>query len=169
MSIHVSNCNINSSPSMKANKDRWGDCTQEDNGGCDANDPLKHSFGSVFNRDSGGVYAMEWTSYHVRIYFFPRDQIPSGNSGPLGSNPDPSTWGTPTTSFEGNGCNWDNHIKNQRIVINTDFCGTWASGTWQSSGCAGSTGVDTCEEFVRDNPKAFTDAFWTFNALKVYQ
>lgn len=63
MSLHVSkqqgDCEISKSAAMKATQDRWGDCNQEDNQGCDANDPLLHSFGSVFNRDNGGVYASE--------------------------------------------------------------------------------------------------------------
>jgi hypothetical protein len=41
-------------------------------------------------------------------------------------------------------------------------------GTWQSSGRADNTSVNTWEEFVRDNPKAFSDAYWTFNSLKAY-
>jgi len=96
MSLHVSNqqgkCNIASSVPMKAKQDRWNDCTQG-RGGCDANDPLKHSFGSVFNRDNGGVYAMEWANNHIKIFFFPRDAIPSGDSGPLGNHPDPKHMG----------------------------------------------------------------------------
>jgi hypothetical protein len=110
---------------------------------------------------------MEWTASHIRVYFFPRSSIPSGDSGPLGKSPDPSKWGQPASSFEG--CDFNAHVKEQRIIINTDFCGTWASGTWTSSGCAASTGVGDCETYVRNNPAAFKDAFWTFNGLKVFQ
>ena len=112
---------------------------------------------------------MELTSTYIRVYFFPCDQIPSRNTSPVGNNPDPSSWRTPTTSFEGGGCSLDNHVKNQRVAINADLCRTWISGIWQRGGYATSTGVDTCEEYVRDNPKVSTDAFWTFNSLKVYQ
>ncbi|TAQ88813.1 hypothetical protein B7494_g2862 [Chlorociboria aeruginascens] len=174
MSLHVSKqqgaCTISTSPSMTATKDRWGDCTQENTGGCDANDFSPQSFGTAFNTNGGGIYALDWTSSYIHIYFFPRSSsIPSGPSGPLGAAPDPSKWGTPATSFEGSGCNLDNHVKNQHIIINTDFCGDWASGTWSSSGCAASTGVSTCQEYVQDNPTAFTSAFWTFNSLSVFQ
>ncbi|KAF4335377.1 Concanavalin A-like lectin glucanases superfamily [Fusarium beomiforme] len=125
MSLHISNkqgsCVASSSSQMTAKKDRWGDCTQEAQGGCDANDPRTTFFGSGFNNNGGGVYAMEWTASHVRIWFFPRNSIPNGTSGPLGSSPVPSRWGTPTTSFEG--CDFDAHIKKQHIVIDTTFCG----------------------------------------------
>jgi hypothetical protein len=29
--------------------------------------------------------------------------------------------------------------------------------------------VGDCETYVRNNPAAFKDAFWTFNGLKVFQ
>jgi hypothetical protein len=172
MSLHVSNqqgkCNIATSVSMKAKRDRWNDCTHEGQGGCDANDPLKHSFGSVFNQDNGGVYAMEWANNRIKTFFFPRDGIPSGDSGPLGNHPHPSTWGTPTTDF-GRSCDLQAHVKNQRIVINTDFCGDWAGDDWSRSGCAASTGESTCKAYVQKNPSAFTNAFWTFKSLQVFQ
>ncbi|RAL15908.1 uncharacterized protein BO97DRAFT_458901 [Aspergillus homomorphus CBS 101889] len=175
MSLHVSEkqgqCSIAPNPSMTATKDRWGNCAEEVNGGCEANDPRTNSFGSGFNNNGGGVYAMEWTTQAVRIWFFPRGSIPSGNSGPLGASPDPNTWGTPTTNFQskdGSGCDMSSHIRNQRIVIDTTFCGTWASGTWSSSGCASKTGYSSCEDYVKNVPGDFKYAFWTFKSLKAY-
>lgn len=172
MSLHVSQnqgqCQVKASPSMTAVKDRWGNCSQESNGGCDANDPRPNSFGSGFNNNGGGVYAMEWTANYVRVWFFTRNSIPSGSGGPLGANPSPSSWGTPTTSFEGSGCDFNAHIKKQRIIFDTTFCGDWASGTWESSGCKSSTGYSTCQAYVQNQPSQFTTAFWTVNSLKVF-
>ncbi|KAK5993529.1 putative endo-1,3(4)-beta-glucanase [Cladobotryum mycophilum] len=171
MSLHVSNhqgvCDVSSSAAMTASKDRWGDCNQESKGGCDANDPRSNSFGKGFNNNGGGVYAMEWTSSHVRVWFFPRNSIPGGDNGPLGNNPNPGSWGTPATSFEGN-CDFSKHISQQRIIIDTTFCGAWASGTWASSGCKAQTGYDSCQAYVQNKPKDFSSAFWTFKSLKVY-
>ncbi|PYH98009.1 hypothetical protein BO71DRAFT_438425 [Aspergillus ellipticus CBS 707.79] len=175
MSLHISKtqgeCVIRSDTSMIAARGRWGDCTEEDTRGCDANDPRTNSFGTGFNYNGGGVYAMEWKAEWVRIWVFPRSEIPSGASGPLGSSPDPSAWGTPTTSFEsqhGADCNLSTHVRNQRIIIDTTFCGQWASGTWLISGCAASTGYSTCEAYVKDVPTAFRHAFWTINSVKTY-
>ncbi|KAJ5577981.1 uncharacterized protein N7459_006945 [Penicillium hispanicum] len=175
MSLHVSKdqgrCTISTGANMTAKEGRWGDCTEEDTGGCDATDSRTTSFGAGFNNDNGGVYAMEWTAVYVRIWFFPRSAIPSGDSGPLGSSPDPTSWGTPTTSFHSQhetGCDMSEHIKNQRIIIDTTFCGTWAGDDWEGSGCAASTGSSTCEDYVKNNPSAFTDAFWTFDSIQVF-
>jgi hypothetical protein len=175
MSLHVSSaqgqCQIDQNADMTASKDRWGDCNEEDTEGCDANDPRTNSFGSGFNDNSGGVYAMEWAVDHVKIWFFPRDSIPDDSGGPLGDSPDPTTWGSPTTAFDsqdGTGCDMSAHIKNQRIVIDTTFCGAWASGTWDSSGCASSTGYGSCEDYVQNKPGDFVSAFWTFNSMRVF-
>ena len=137
-------------------------------GECDANDPLKHSFGSVFNRDNRGVYAMEWANNHIKIFFFPRDAIPSSDSEPLGNHPDYSTWGTPTTDFSGS-CDLQAHVKKRRIAINTDFCGDWDGDDWSRSDRAASTGESTCKAYVQKNPSAFTNAFWTFTSVQVFQ
>lgn len=174
MSLHVSEnqgqCKIAPNPPMKAQKDRWDNCLEEQTGGCDANDNNAKAFGRGFNDNKGGVYAMEWTGDHVHIWFWERQDVPTDNNGPLGQSPNPSTWGTPITAFDsenGTGCDMTKHIKNQRIVINTDLCGRWAEGTW-GNGCKQVTGKKTCKEYVRDVPQDFSTAYWTFNSLKVY-
>lgn len=79
------------------------------------------SYGDGFNNANGGVYAVEWTSDAINIWFFSRNNVPAGISG---SAPDPSTWGNPTASFQGgSGCNIDDHFKNHNLVFDTTFCG----------------------------------------------
>ncbi|PWY79323.1 glycoside hydrolase [Aspergillus heteromorphus CBS 117.55] len=154
-----------------ANRERGGNCAEEDTDGCDANDPRPTSFETAFNNNGGGVYAMEWKPDWMRVWCFPGNDMPSGTSGPLGPSPDPNTWGPPTTSFDsryGTDCSMVTHIKEQRIIIDTTFCGQWASVTWSSSGYAASTGYSTCEAYVKDVPSAFRDAFWTFKLVKTY-
>ncbi|KAH3950427.1 hypothetical protein HBI56_233500 [Parastagonospora nodorum] len=174
ISIHVSDkqgrCYVDPNIDQTAERDRFTECSEETNLGCNVNDRRENSFGSGFNNNNGGVYAMEWTAWAVKVWFFPRDSIPTGDHGPLGSWPEPSEWGTPTSVFrssEGDGCDLNKHFKNQKIVINTTFCG-WASAAWESSGCKASTGWEKCEEYVWWNWSAFGDAFWTFNSLKVF-
>lgn len=73
------------------------------------------SYGTSFNDNGGGVYAMEWTSDLINIYFFPRDAIPADITS---GNPDPSGWGLPTANFEsqyGN-CDIDANFPAQTIV-----------------------------------------------------
>lgn len=55
-----------------------------------------------------------------------------------------------------------------RLVIDTTFCGAWAGEAWATSlGC--SALAPMCEKYVAKNPKAFRDAFWLVEKVKVYE
>jgi len=80
--------------------------------GCGIQNQDKESYGSGFNSAGGGVYATEWTSNDINVWFFSRRNIPSDIAS---GNPDPMSWGPPVAQFQGN-CNIDAHFKNQQIV-----------------------------------------------------
>lgn len=149
-SISTSNCDVNAAG-------------QAMNAGCGIATSDKSSYGNGLNAINGGVYATEWTSDVIRIWFFPRSSIPSD----LGSTPDPSSWGMPLASFPGTSCNIDANFKDHQIVFDTTFCGAWAGTVWsQDPTC--SAKAPTCQEFVQNHPEAFAEAFWTINSLKVF-
>lgn len=135
-----------------------------DNQGCQIVDNSQGSYGSSFNANGGGVYAMDWTSTGISMYFFPRGSVPQDATG---DSPNPASWGTPVAHFSG-GCDISSAFTNQQIVFDTTFCGDWAGKVWDGSTCASQHG-GTCENFVANNPSAFKDAYWSINALKVYQ
>lgn len=137
---------------------------QANNAGCAILTPNSASYGAGFNEGQGGVYATEWTSSHISIWFFPRSAIPSDIST---GTPNPSNWGSPVASFTG-GCDIDNFFESHQIVFDTTFCGDWAGNVWSSDSVCGSK-APTCESFVQNNPSAFADAYWSVNSLKVYQ
>lgn len=150
-SVKTSNCDVDAAGQGK-------------NVGCSITTPDSKTYGTGFNQNGGGVYATEWTGESISVYFFPRGSIPSDiDSG----SPDPSTWGAPVSKFSG-GCDFANKFTNQQIVFDTTFCGDWAGAVWEGSTCAAQT-KETCENFVANNPAAFKEAYWTINALKVYQ
>ncbi|EEQ86361.1 hypothetical protein RJZ56_006804 [Blastomyces dermatitidis] len=135
---------------------------QPSNQGCLFRAPSATSYGTAFNSIGGGVYATEWTSDSISVWFFPRYQIPSNIND---ENPDPSTWPRPIAHFTG--CEFDKFFQEQRIIFNTAFCGDWAKATWNENGCA--AGGRTCEDYVKNNPWAFSEAFWSINYMKVFQ
>ena len=165
---------------------------QEKNVGCSIKAPEPAAFkgtatyGTSFNKAGGGVYAMEWTDSSISVWFFPRNSSgisaltssspsapPSSSSEPLNSTSgpqtlDPSTFGTPLAKFSGTGCDFTERFKDLKIIFDTTFCGEWAGKVWDDS-CAASTGVKTCEEYVRDNPQVFADAYWEVKGLRWYQ
>ena len=95
----TSNCDVNAP-------------NQATNAGCSIDAQSSQTYGAGFNAKGGGVYATEWTSNAVSIFFFPRGSIPSDISS---GNPNPSGWGSPMASFAGS-CNIDQHVLNQQIV-----------------------------------------------------
>ncbi|KAL9045651.1 MAG: hypothetical protein Q9214_001335 [Letrouitia sp. 1 TL-2023] len=132
--------------------------------GCGTDPENSQSYGDGFNQNKGGIYALEWTSDALNIWFFPRGSEPKGI---LGDAPDPANWGQPTANFQGDsGCTIDDHFRDQNIVFDTTFCGDWAGKTWADDGCS-SKGA-TCQDYVMNNPQDFAEAYWEVNALKVY-
>ena len=83
--------------------------------GCSVRDkPGTPSYGTEFNRIGGGVFATLWTSAGVKIWFFPRGNIPED----IGSGkPKPEGWREPNADFVGGkGCEFDKHFRDHRIV-----------------------------------------------------
>lgn len=146
---------------------------QPENSGCAISSYNPQSYGVGLNANGGAVYAMQWTSNAITIWFFPRDKIPAdvarsiipGDTNP--GSPDPTKWGRPVAHFCGDGCNIDQHFKDMKLVINTAFCGDWAGNTWDASSCKAK--APTCNEYVAKNPQAFVDAYWLINDIKVFE
>lgn len=136
---------------------------QSTNAGCQIDTPNTATYGSGFNANGGGVYAMEWTTEAISVYFFQRGSIPSDISS---GSPNPSGWGTPVAQFSGS-CDIPSFFSDNQLVFDNTFCGDWAGATWSTSGCA-STQYPTCESFVQNNPSAFQNSYWQINSLQVF-
>ncbi|KAF7134188.1 hypothetical protein CNMCM5793_005867 [Aspergillus hiratsukae] len=137
---------------------------QAENAGCGIADPSSQTYGSGFNSAGGGVYATEWTSDGISIWFFGRGGIPGDISA---GAPNPSGWGTPVAKFAAGSCDFEEHFREMQIIFDTTFCGAWAGAVWGSGSCAS---IDSsCEDYVANNPSAFAGAYWEINSLKVYQ
>jgi hypothetical protein len=141
--LTTSNCDVNAP-------------NQANNAGCSIKDNSDLSFGVGFNKNGGGVYVTEWTSDFIKIWFFPRGQIPADIQS-----------GSPTSLFTGN-FDIDTHFKDLRLVFDTTFCGDFAGEAFSSSPTCASKAA-TCDEFVQNNPSAFAEAYWLVNSVRVFQ
>jgi len=147
-SVKGTNCDVKASP---------------DNAGCQITTINQQTYGPGFNDNKGGVYATQWTSSSIQIFFFPRGSIPSDITD---GSPNPSSWGKPLANFQG-GCDISKSFQDLQIVFDITFCGDWAGGSaWSQSSCATH---GTCQTYVQTNAANFDDVFWTVNSLKVYQ
>lgn len=138
---------------------------QKINAGCGVLSSDTTNFGAGFNNIGGGVYATEWNASAISIWFFPRQNIPANLVG--NAVPSPTAWGTPLAHYASGNCDMDKHFQNMNLVFDTTFCGQWAGQDWEESSCKAKAG--TCEAFVRQNPSAFTEAYWLVNSVKVFQ
>ncbi|EPS45592.1 hypothetical protein H072_413 [Dactylellina haptotyla CBS 200.50] len=120
-------------------------------------------YGAEFNNNGGGVYAMEWRTAGIRVWFFSRNQIPLDI---MFGMPDPSGWGTATADFPSTKCDINSHFQNHRIIINISLCGDWAGAENVYVGEYNCPGA--CAEFVARYPEAFQQAYWAINSIKVY-
>ncbi|KAL9109743.1 MAG: hypothetical protein Q9227_005612 [Pyrenula ochraceoflavens] len=114
------------------------------------------SYGQQFNDQKGGVFAMEWTSDYIRVWSFAAGGVPPDITA--GTSPDPTGWGIPKANFQG-ACSIDDHFRNHKIVFDTTFCGDWSgdASVWSSDSQCG-TAASSCNEYVANNPTAFTNA-----------
>ncbi|KAF2184299.1 glycoside hydrolase family 16 protein [Zopfia rhizophila CBS 207.26] len=137
---------------------------QSGNAGCGIESSLSTSFGTPFNQAAGGVYAMEWTSSFIKMWYFPRNAIPVDVSS---NSPDPGKWGTLQANFAG-ACNFDQHFVNHQIILDTTFCGDWAGAVWDSNPTCKALAAN-CNDYVAKNPAAFAESYWRFNSLRVFR
>ena len=134
--------------------------------GCHIDGGGSSSYGNGLNSANGGTYAMEWTSSQINVWFFSRGSEPSDINS---ANPNPANWGNPTGGFTGgSGCDIDSYFMNNNIVFDTTFCGDWA-GVVFSSDSTCSALASSCQDYVQNQPGAFSDAYWAINYLKVYE
>ena len=127
----------------------------------------KGSYGTSFNGQGGGVYAMEWTDEYLKIWYFPRSSIPASiKSG----KPDVTQFGTPMALVE-ESCDVANAFKSQSFIFDVTFCGDWAGGVFGNSGCP-ATDADSfksCHNYVANHPAEFKETYWEINSVKIYQ
>ncbi|KAI2790612.1 putative endo-1,3(4)-beta-glucanase [Penicillium oxalicum] len=125
------------------------------------------SYGTSFNKQGGGVYAMEWTEKFVKIWFFARASIPASITS---GQPDVTEFGTPMALVQ-DACDVASSFKSQSFIFDTTFCGEWAGNVYGKSGCpmAGSDPMTSCVSYVAQNPAAFEQSYWEINSVKIYQ
>ncbi|KAG8669694.1 hypothetical protein FPOAC2_09037 [Fusarium poae] len=137
-------------------------CNHElnDNDGCGVKSDAD-GYGTGFNKNGGGIMAVEWRKEGIRMWQFARNSIPSDIKS---SKPTPSTWGVAVADFPNTDCDIGSHFKNQSIIANIDLCGSLVYNVWDKSGCPGN-----CTSLVANNPEAFKNAYWEFGSFQVYQ
>ncbi|EJD40541.1 glycoside hydrolase family 16 protein [Auricularia subglabra TFB-10046 SS5] len=139
------------------------DAAANGNQGCGVVSDSPKSFGPNFNQAGGGWFATERTENTLKVWFWGRgdssvpDEVRS-SSGFVS----PSTWGKPYAVFVSDSCNISQKFGPNAFIINLTLCGDWAGNTFNG-------GIGACNDFVNNNPSAFSDAFWDIARMSVYE
>ena len=157
---YLAGCTFNDAP--KNYSGTTGSMICEGNVGCSITEISATSFGSTFNAKGGGLYAMSWTSFGIQIWFWNEGNIPNNV---MSNTPDTTQWGLPFASWQfGTWCPSSTFIQH-KLVFDLTFCGDWAGNVF-SMQCP-NHGI--CDDFVRDNPEEFSQAYWNIHWMKVFQ
>ena len=79
--------------------------------GCSVRSTVGTSYGTPFNAAGGGVYAIQWNSTVIKIWYFVRSQIPVDIIQQI---PNPDNWGESQANF--GGCAFDQYFNNMQLV-----------------------------------------------------
>lgn len=168
ITLHTSpGCVMSNAGALTTSLLQSGDCAAgNSNIGCGQSTIDVRNYGDIFNLNGGGVYATEWTSDHIAVWFFARGEIPHDITTGV---PNPASWGLPSAKFSGQGCDIDSHFRQHKLTFDTTFCGDWAGNpsVWSNMKC--NALAPTCEQYVGANPSAFTEAYWEVDSVKIYQ
>jgi len=160
--LHTNNgCSFSSAPHNYSGNSGSENC--EGNSGCSIGSTNGASFGGAFNDRGGGLFAMEWTSWGIQIWFWSEGDIPANAKS---NAPDSNAWGLPFASWQFGGWCPSSHFSQHVVVFDLTFCGDWCGAVF-SSECPNDGG--NCNSFVQNNPQAFGEAYWDIHWMKVFQ
>jgi hypothetical protein len=153
-----------SSPAVDTGKLVFQDCFNVTNGnsGCVVRDSRPSSYGAGFASAGGGVFAMEWNADGIKIWFFPRNEIPSDASG---TSPNPSGWGTPVAAWPASTCDPKKFFGPQQIIFDITLCGNFAGldDVFHAT-CPGTT---HCTDLIKD-PANYNNAYFEISYLRTF-
>ena len=137
-------------------------CYSASNAGCGIVNDNPNSYGSTFNSVNGGMFAMEWNSKNIAIWMWNEGSIPDNA---MSDSPNPASWGMPFARWIfGSWCP-SSHFANHQVIFDLTFCGDW-DGAVFGGDCPND---GSCYDFVKNNPSAFSEAYWSIHFMRVFQ
>ncbi|RPD77276.1 hypothetical protein L226DRAFT_459589 [Lentinus tigrinus ALCF2SS1-7] len=137
--------------------------------GCTVAEQQANSYGTGFNSAGGGVWATQFDSTGIYIWFWTRDSVPSSVSSATDSI-DISSWGTPSAAYPSSSCDITNYFTAQQLVIDITLCGDWAGeASVYASTCGGDGTATACYlNNVINTPVNYTNAYFEISYVKVF-
>ncbi|KAF8314529.1 hypothetical protein DL93DRAFT_2167313 [Clavulina sp. PMI_390] len=130
------------------------------NQGCIVQETKPNSYGTDFNANGGGGYAMQMDSTGIKIWWFPRASLPSDWTS---NSPNPSAWSSPSAFYPSSSCDVSKFFGPQQIILEIDICGSYAGdGGAFAQTCSGS-----CVDLLK-TPTNYDQAYFELNFIKTF-
>ncbi|KAF4579471.1 hypothetical protein EYR40_000356 [Pleurotus pulmonarius] len=94
--------------------------------GCVTAESKPNSYGQAFADNGGGVFATQFDTSGVYVWYWPRSAIPASIRSASRTNMTLADWGLPTAAYPSNSCDIPKFFTAQRLVLNIALCGVWA-------------------------------------------
>ncbi|EIW77172.1 glycoside hydrolase family 16 protein [Coniophora puteana RWD-64-598 SS2] len=167
MALHTtSGCTLSSTATQLGTTDVT-DCSSA--AGCTVTETSNSSYGSNFE---GGVWATQFDSSGIFIWFWSRSNVPSSITGATStSSIDPSSWGTPHANYSSSTCNIEQYFSPQNLVLDITLCGDWAGlSQFYSSTCGNSGPTGNCYQdcVVGPGSPRYDNAYFDISYIRAY-
>ncbi|KAJ3475280.1 hypothetical protein NLI96_g11942 [Meripilus lineatus] len=145
-------------------------CNSTDGAGCTVTETSPNSFGAGFASAGGGVWATQFDSSGVFIWFWERSKVPASLSSAT-TSVDISTWGAPSAAYPASSCNVGNFFGPQQLVITLTLCGDWAGiPSLYQPACGGDGAANGCyvNSVINAGSPNFDNAYFEIRSIKVF-
>ncbi|KAH7882814.1 glycoside hydrolase family 16 protein, partial [Phlebopus sp. FC_14] len=146
------------------------DCSQP--AGCTVMETSPNSYESGFADMGGGVWATQFGSTGIYIWFWSRPDIPTSiTQATSASSIDTSQWGTPHASYFPTTCNTSEFFSPQNLVLDITLCGDWAgldSLYGPTCGNSGLTGLCYNDCVVGPGSPRYDNAYFDISYIRTY-
>ncbi|KAI0354274.1 hypothetical protein OH77DRAFT_1426345 [Trametes cingulata] len=175
MTLHADSGCVQAPNVQQLGTTNGADCSAGANSsiGCTVVETQPNSFGDGFNSHGGGVWAAQFDTSGIFIWFWNRSTIPADVSA-NGNSVDPSTWGTPSGAWPASSCNVSQFFTPQQLVIDITLCGDFAGqpNIYQQTcgGPLGNSTVDICyiDNVINNGTSDYANAFFEIQYVKVF-
>ncbi|GJE99867.1 glycoside hydrolase family 16 protein [Phanerochaete sordida] len=167
MSIHAAQgCTVPPSPKQSGNLTE-GDCSQ--GVGCVVEENTPNSYGKAFADNGGGVWAAQYDSTGIFIWFWPRNKLPANLQTPSDTL-DISSWGTPSAAYASPTCNITEFFGGQQMIIDIALCGEGADSPGVYAQTCGDTQTNACylDNVINNGSAAYADAYFELAAIRAF-
>ncbi|KAM5531858.1 hypothetical protein V8D89_014488 [Ganoderma adspersum] len=146
------------------------DCSQ--GSGCTVTEKQSNSYGQAFATAGGGVWATQFDTTGINIWFWSRNDIPDSVKSAT-TTIDPSSWGTPSAAYPSDtSCDIANFFTPQQLVLDITLCGDWAgvASIYQSTcGVSGQTAnASSCYVDNVINAGNYSSAYFEISYVKAF-